>query len=555
MPYLEGFPPGDEMPALAWITKSVSSLVRILLGAVRGTVGIGEIIEALSDPARARNFVGRISDIIGDAKVNERPVDIGDYVDLHAFPMQTPQAVEDYDEDEAFARQRLQGANCVVIEKCTEVTRKKLKILDSDPSYNRLKAKVDSLMAAGKLFVVDHDLLKDMEPSPLDGDIPRYLAASIALFEVVEDDLLPIRPIGLQLSQGKTATPIFTPDDGFNWQIAKACFEAADFIVHEVISHLGNTHLVLEGPMVAMHRQLPKEHPIHVLLEPHVEGTAFINWGAQELLIVKGGGVDRLQANNVEDSWTMVLEQTLARMSKDFSPGEDFKARGVTKEELPGRYPYRDSGLKYWEATHTWVKDYLDIYYQNDVDISNDYELKAFVDELVNIGQMTWLKEIDTSADKKGLLAKVLASLIYSASALHAAVNFPQKPRVSFVPNTPGSVYAPPPTDKEERTMQDYLNYLPPLEIATSQVVLSTLLGSVFHTKLGDYETHQFSDKRVEKPLARFQQAIEDIEVDMVDENAYVVAAWRKRGKGKKNAANFAYTTLLPDNVPQSINI
>lgn len=36
--------------------------------------------------------------------------------------------------------------------------------------------------------------------------------------------------------------------------------------------------------------------------------------------------------------------------------------------------------------------------------------------------------------------------------------------------------------------------------------------------RLGDYETHQFSDKRVEKPLARFQQAIEDIEVDMVDE-------------------------------------
>lgn len=33
---------------------------------------MGEIIEALSDPARARNFVGRISDLIRDAKVNER---------------------------------------------------------------------------------------------------------------------------------------------------------------------------------------------------------------------------------------------------------------------------------------------------------------------------------------------------------------------------------------------------------------------------------------------------------------------------------------------------
>ncbi|CAN0487913.1 unnamed protein product, partial [Laminaria digitata] len=61
-----------------------------------------------------------------------------------------------------------------------------------------------------------------------------------------------------------------------------------------------------------------------------------------------GHGVDRLQANKIEDSWSMLMEQ-------DLSPMADFKARGVTKAELPGRYPYRDDGLKYWEATHTWV--------------------------------------------------------------------------------------------------------------------------------------------------------------------------------------------------------
>lgn len=33
-----------------------------------------------------------------------------------------------------------------------------------------------------------------------------------------------------QLGQGKTATPIFTPEDGFTWKIAKACFEASDFM-------------------------------------------------------------------------------------------------------------------------------------------------------------------------------------------------------------------------------------------------------------------------------------------------------------------------------------
>lgn len=41
----------------------------------------------------------------------------------------------------------------------------------------------------------------------------------------------------------------------------------------------------------------------------------------------------------------------------------------------------------------------------------------------------------------------------------------------------------------------------------------------------------------------------------MPGRNAFVVSSWRKRGKDKKAAANFGYTTLLPDKVPQSINI
>ncbi|CAN0440211.1 unnamed protein product, partial [Ectocarpus sp. 13 AM-2016] len=57
--------------------------------------------------------------------------------------------------------------------------------------------------------------------------------------------------------------------------------------IHEVVSHLGNTHVVLEGPMVSMNRQLPKEHPIHALFAPHVEGTALINWGADEVNLLR----------------------------------------------------------------------------------------------------------------------------------------------------------------------------------------------------------------------------------------------------------------------------
>lgn len=38
-----------------------------------------------------------------------QPVDIDDYNDLHAFPIKTPDSMYDFDEDDAFARQRLQG--------------------------------------------------------------------------------------------------------------------------------------------------------------------------------------------------------------------------------------------------------------------------------------------------------------------------------------------------------------------------------------------------------------------------------------------------------------
>lgn len=47
-----------------------------------------------------------------------------------------------------------------------------------------------------------------------------------------------------------------------------------------------------------------------------------------------------------------------------------------------------------------------------------------------------------------GECSQVISTLIYTASTLHAAVNFPQRPSMSFNPSCPGSVYQPIPTDK-----------------------------------------------------------------------------------------------------------
>eukprot|EP00904_Undaria_pinnatifida_P007086 jgi/Undpi1/3507/HiC_scaffold_16.g06879.m1 len=552
-PFLDGYP-DQEFPAAPWLLEVAKTAVIIITGTLRGTIGASEVLEALSSPENARNFATRISDLTKENVSMERADDIDDYEDLHAFPVRNPDTQYDWEDDDTFARLRLQGANCVVIKKATAATRAKLTILDTDPSYAEFKNKVDSLLAAGKLFVVDQELVDGMETSAVDG-WQKYLTPSIALFEMIEDDLLPIKPIGIQLSQGAEPTPIFFPGEGYNWQIAKACFEGADFIIHEVVSHLGNTHVVLEGALVSMHRQLPKEHPLYDLLHPHVEGTAFINFHAQDSLIAVGGTVDKLTANSISETWDLCLAQTVDRISSDFSPEADFAHRGMTKEDFPGRYMYRDIGTQYWEATHTWVKEYLDIYYTSDKDVEEDYELQAFITEMTDTAAMKWLEEYKTTTDKKAFIAKVFASFIYTASTLHAAVNFPQKPSMSFVPSSPGAMYAPPPTDKSARNQEDYMQYLVPMEIALTHVAVLTLLGSIHHTQLGEYSNDNFDDDRVNTPLKKYQEAIDDINDELEETNSYLSSEWRKRGKSRREAKNFAYKELLAKNIPQSINI
>ncbi|CAM9597683.1 unnamed protein product [Discosporangium mesarthrocarpum] len=482
---------------------------------------------------------------------------MGDFDKGVGPPLKKPQSMVDYDDDLAFARLRLQGPNCVVIQKCSQEVVNKFQSL-GDAEYKGLKSKVDDLLSKEKLYVVDMSSPGKMQPSVFK-EVPKYIHPAIALFEAVDDPLLSLRPLAIQLTDG--AAPIFTPEDGYSWSIAKACFHGTDGMWHEMVTHLGQTHLTCEGFMTAMNRQLPSKHPIHALLAPHFEGTALINFGATKILVQKNGPTDELMGATIEDIWVLITKEVKKRLESDFSPEADLAARHMTKEEFPGMYPYRDIGLQYWDATLTWVQEYLEVFYgstkaEQEANIAGDYELQAFMKEMVSEAYCGWMAEVTTSSDQLATLAKILASVIYTGSTLHAAVNFPQKPIMGYTPAYPLAVWKEAPTDKSPKTFEDYISYLPPLEVTSTQVQVTNILGSVIHTKLGDYEPEQFdNNERVQVALSKFQSAIEDIEEEIQDRNADVVSAWKAKGMERKLAANYAYNILLPDNIPQSINI
>jgi hypothetical protein len=71
----------------------------------------------------------------------------------------------------------------------------------------------------------------------------------------------------------------------------------------------------IEPFVIATKRQLPKNHHLRVLLEPHFEGTILINYGAHKLLIADQGQVDALLAGTIESDRQLWIESQICRFA------------------------------------------------------------------------------------------------------------------------------------------------------------------------------------------------------------------------------------------------
>ena len=117
--------------------------------------------------------------------------------------------------------------------------------------------------------------------------------------------------------------------------------------------------------------------------------------------------------------------------------------RGVDDAESFPDYPYRDDGLLIWHSIHQWVDDYLSLYYHSDQEVQEDRELQGWIEALVavdggrmiGVGQETVSGGVDIHS--KAYLVDAVTLIIFTSSAQHAAVNFPQASDMSYAPNMP----------------------------------------------------------------------------------------------------------------------
>jgi len=464
--------------------------------------------------------------------------------------LRLPQISKRFQEDLIFAYMRVAGPNPLMLQQLSE---KNQLLQVTNEKYQQIIQKFkfsDSLEAAlqeGRLYKADYSMLKDMAQGSFPNNVKKYPAAPVALFAVppVNSSSRSLIPVAIQCQQPSASEnpPVFTPLDGSNWMVAKTIVNMADGNYHELVSHLGRTHLFVEPFVLATKRKLPANHKLRILLEPHFEGTILINYGAHKKLIATGGKVDELLASTIENDGVIVVEGAKSYLHNfnDVMFPKTLTSQGVGDSAQLPDYPYRDDGRLIWDAIHTWVGAYLRIYYTSDQQVLKDQDLQNWAKELVSDqgGRLKKFGEDASGAIKTvDYLIDAVTSVIFTGSAQHAAVNFPQSELMSYAPAFPLALFSPAPTSPEEQG--NFMSMLPSVDRAQTQIEVVGLLGSVYYTQLGQYNKGHFKDAKVKPYLDKFQNRLRDIEMEI----------------SKKNSSRLMpYKFLLPSEIPQSINI
>ncbi|HEY9697419.1 MAG TPA: lipoxygenase family protein [Trichocoleus sp.] len=492
-----------------------------------------------------KTFVKNILKQLREKSPKGHASSLEDYLNLFPY-IGAPDVSKTFQSDDFFAYMRVAGPNPLMI---TRMTAPDPRFPVTEEQYRSIMGE-DSLQTAmqeGRVYLADYGVLDGALNGTFGAHPPvqKYVYAPLALFAVPTGDTADraLRPVAIQCGQNPAEYPIITPATGADaWLMAKTIVQIADVNFHEAVSHFARTHLLVEPFVITTHRQLPTTHPLFKLLVPHFQGTLAINFAAHQFLIAPQGGVNELLSSTIDNSRALMVKGFQGRgFNADMLP-QRLKDRGVDDEKALPVYPYRDDGLLIWQAIHDWVSAYLNLYYQSDADVQKDQALQNWAKELVSFdgGRIPDFGDRgDGAIETLAYLSDAVTMIIFTGSAQHAAVNFPQNDIMSFAPGMPTAGYLPAKAIASEATQKDWLNLLPPLDQAQSQLNLLYLLGSVHFTQLGNYDPNYFTDPKVTAPLTVLQNRLKAIEVTI----------------DQRNQTRPEYNYLKPSNIPQSINI
>jgi len=218
-------------------------------------------------------------------------------------------------------------------------------------------------------------------------------------------------------------------------------------------------------------------------------------------------------------------------------------------------YPYASDGLEIWAAIKTWVEEYVNLYYKSEAAVRNDSELQAFWKELVEVGHGDSDATLWFKMQNRTELIETCTTLIWMASALHAAINFGQYPYGGYIVNRPTKSRRFMPekgTPEYEELAEDYEKaYLRTITPMTDTIMNMTIM-EVLSTHVSD---EVYIGKRVEGGLwtydmephvayQKFGKKLAEIEQKLIQRNNDEAL------KNRNGPVKMPYTVLYPSSEP-----
>ncbi|EEC78940.1 hypothetical protein OsI_19383 [Oryza sativa Indica Group] len=487
------------------------------------------------------------------------------------FP--TPQVIhydtEAWRSDEEFAREMLAGLNPVVIKRLEVFPPNKSKITTDDIMTQIGGLTIQQAMEQKRMYILDHHdyLMPYLRRINTEG---VCVYASRTLLFLRDDGAL--RPVAIELSLpdggvgGSEISRVFLPaSQGTQmqhlWHLAKTHVAVNDSGYHQLISHWLFTHATVEPFIIATRRQLSAMHPIHKLLDPHFKDNMQINTLARSILLNAGGLLEKTMypgkysmemSSDIYAHWRFTEQSLPNDLIKRGMASRDPKARGGVSLHIED-YPYAVDGIDVWLAIEGWVRSYCDHFYHADAAVAGDAELQAWWDDVRRVGHgdrqgdaACWL-DLDTVAG----LVETLSTLIWTASALHAAVNFGQYGYAGYPPNRPTRCrrFVPLPGSPEMAQLEAdpgrfFLETVPDRFTATLGIALIEVLSN--HTSdevyLGQRATSTWTDDgEVLLLLDRFRDELRRVEKRVEERNK------DPRLVNRRGPVRVPYTLLYPD--------
>ncbi|MBD2775163.1 lipoxygenase family protein [Iningainema tapete] len=445
-----------------------------------------------------------------------------------------PDIAKTYINDATFTLQRLSGPNPMELTNVLALNynlQEKLGITDeifqtvlkAARKGGRIKETLNSATQDGSLFVTDYAVLDTNTVTPKQN---RFLTAPIALYFTERSrNGWRLIPIAIQLGQVPGESLLCTPLDGVDWTLAKLIAQMADFYVHEIVRHLGQTHLSLEPIALATIRELAARHPVNVLLKPHFEFTMAINALGDQVLINPGGYVDVILGGTLESSLKLAAlgVSELFNNFSNFALPNNLRLRGVDDRSFRQDFPYRDDGLLVWDALEDYVSRYVGIYYRSNRDVREDFELQNWLQALrtpVSDGGFG-IVSLPPRLTNRDQLIDLLTQIIFTAGPQHSAIAWIQYQYMSFIPNLPGAIYRNIPTVKGTLNDSNSLtSFLPGVEPTFAQVNLIASIGTKQDPKaFTDFGVNSFQDPRAIDVLIGLQERLEVVEQQIEQRN------------------------------------